>query len=91
MIGNVNYDGKKIHKSLSITPINDIKDMLNLLEKTEVYGLQNTYEDVPTKENLNDIFEGYIESLNKYYGFKYQYFVMRISFKFLFHVDVILL
>ena len=65
MIANVNYDGKKIHKSLSITPINDIKDMLSLLEKTDVYGLQNTYEDVATNENLNDIFESYMESLNK--------------------------
>ena len=65
MIANVNYDGKKIHKSLSITPINDIKDMMSLLEKNAEYGLQNTYEDVESNGNLNDIFEGYMESLNR--------------------------
>ena len=66
MIANAKYDGNNIHKSLSITPINDIKDMLGLLEKSDTYGLENTYEDVESKNDLNDLFESYVESLNKF-------------------------
>ena len=66
MIANAKYDGNNIHKSLSITPINDIKDMLGLLEKFDTYGLENTYEDVESKNDLNDLFESYVESLNKF-------------------------
>lgn len=66
MIANAKYDANNIHKSLSITPINDIKDMLGLLEKSDTYGLENTYEDVESKNDLNDLFESYVESLNKF-------------------------
>ena len=33
----------------------------------------------------------YIESINQYNRFKYQFFVTRIKFKFMFHNDVMLL
>ena len=66
MIANAKYDANNIHKSLSITPINDIKDMLGLLEKSDTYGLENTYEDVESKNDFNDLFESYVESLNKF-------------------------
>ena len=66
MIANAKYDANNIHKSLSITPINDIKDMLGLLEKSDTYGLENTYEDVESKNDLNDLFESYVESLNRF-------------------------
>lgn len=66
MIANANYDGNNIHKSLSITPLNDIKDMLGLLEKSEMYGLENTYEDVESSNHMNDIIGSYVESLNKF-------------------------
>ena len=65
MVGIANYDSNKIPKSLSITPFNDIKDILNFLEKTDQYGLENTYEDIANQNYMNDIFDSYVDSLNK--------------------------
>ena len=65
MVANSNYKGKKIHKSLSITPINDIKDISGLMLKTNKYGLENIFEHIPTNVRLENILDCYVDSLNK--------------------------
>lgn len=63
LIGNSNYLGNSF-RSLSITPINDIKDMTNLLAKSG-FSLGNIFESVASATQFEAIISYYVEALNK--------------------------
>ena len=63
LTANCNYN--KPYKSLSITPINDIKDVSSLLMKHR-YGVENVYEDVSSASNYEAILRHYMETMNKW-------------------------
>jgi methyltransferase-like protein len=62
-MGSRNYQGRAF-KSLSVTPINDLKDMTNLLEKSD-FGLENTYENIQSVDQFETILSSYVEAINK--------------------------
>ncbi len=62
-MGGRNYAGKSF-KSLSVTPLNDVKDMTSLLQKAG-FGLENTFDDLKSSKNLYDILNSYVEAVNK--------------------------
>ena len=63
LVGNRNYLGKQ-WASLSANPSNDIKDMESLLRRGG-YATDNTYENVSSAENFEEILRSYIEVVNK--------------------------
>ena len=58
-----NYIGQNF-KSLSVNPLNDIKDMTTMLQLGG-FGLGNTYENVPSRQHFEDILKSYVEAVNK--------------------------
>ena len=62
-MGNRNYLGKQ-WASLSANPSNDIKDMESLLRRGG-YATENTYENVSSAENFEEILRSYIDVVNK--------------------------
>ena len=63
LVGNRNYLGKQ-WASLSANPSNDIKDMESLLRRGG-YATDNTYENVSSAENFEEILRSYIDVVNK--------------------------
>ena len=63
MVGIGKYAGGKF-KSLSMTPLNDIKAMSTLLRKAD-YCLENTYENIKSTTQFDNILDTYIDSINK--------------------------
>ena len=63
LFGNSNYV-EQAFKSLSITPINDLRDMINLLQKSN-FATKNNFENVASKDHLNFILKNYVECINK--------------------------
>ena len=61
--GDRNYLGKQ-WASLSANPSNDIKDMEGLLRRGG-YATDNTYENVSSAENFEEILRSYIDVVNK--------------------------
>lgn len=52
------------HKNLSITPINDLKDVSNLLP-TNYYGMENEFTDIESDAQFDVIVQNYVEAFNK--------------------------
>ena len=63
MIGNRNYLGRH-WSTLSANPTNDIKDMEILLRRGG-YATLNTYENVASAANFEEILNVYVETVNK--------------------------
>ena len=63
MVGNRNYLGREF-KSLTVTPVNDVKDMTSALQDGG-FGLENTYENVASKEHFEEILRTYVDAVNK--------------------------
>ena len=63
MFGVRNYLGKRF-QSLSVTPVNDIKDMANMLQSGG-FGLSNIYENIENRAQFEDILKTYIDAVNK--------------------------
>ena len=63
MFGIRNYLGRKF-KSLSVTPVNDIKDMTSMLS-VGGFGLGNTYENIQSRQHFEDILKTYVDAVNK--------------------------
>ena len=63
MVGNRNYLGREF-KSLTVTPVNDVKDMTSALQDGG-FGLENTYENVASRENFEEILRTYVDAVNK--------------------------
>ncbi|XP_059087881.1 uncharacterized protein LOC131884201 isoform X2 [Tigriopus californicus] len=63
LFGNRNYLGRDF-KSLSVTPLNDIKDMTTMLS-VGGFGLSNIYENIPSRQHLEDILKAFVEAINK--------------------------
>jgi hypothetical protein len=63
MVGIRNYLGKE-YKSLSVTPVNDIKDMTTALAAGG-FGLGNTYENIESKQHFEDVVRAYVTAVNK--------------------------
>ena len=63
MVGIGKYSGHRF-KNLSMTPLNDIKLMSTTLRKAD-YCLENSYENVKSKRQFEDIIDAYVESINR--------------------------
>ena len=63
LIGNRNYLGKK-WTNLSANPLNDIKDIGSILHKGG-YGTENTFENVSSATNCEEILQAYIDAVNR--------------------------
>ena len=63
MVGNRNYLGREF-KSLSVTPVNDVKDMTSALQEGG-FGLENTYENISSREHFEEILRTYVDCVNK--------------------------
>ena len=63
MVGIRNYLGREF-KSLTVTPVNDVKDMSSALQEGG-FGLENTYENVESKEHFEEILRTYGDAVNK--------------------------
>ena len=63
MLGTGKYAGNKF-KSLSMTPLNDIKAMSTILRKAD-YCVENIYENIKSTIQFDDVLDTYIDSMNK--------------------------
>ena len=63
MVGIGKYAGVRF-KNLSMTPLNDIKLMSTTLRKAD-YCLENSYENIKSKRQFEDIIDTYVESVNR--------------------------
>lgn len=63
MVGIRNYLGREF-KSLTVTSVNDVKDMTSALQDGG-FGLENTYEDVGSREHFEEILRTYVDAVNK--------------------------
>ena len=63
LFGVKNYLGKDF-KSLSVSPLNDIKDMTTLLT-VGGFGTCNTYENLQSSQYFEDIVKAYVDTVNK--------------------------
>ena len=63
MVGIGKYAGIRF-KNLSMTPLNDIKLMSTTLRKAD-YCLENSYENIKSKRQFEDIIDTYVESVNR--------------------------
>ena len=63
MVGIGKYAGNKF-KSLSVTPLNDIKAMSTVLRKAD-YCVGNIYENIKSTIQFDDILDTYVDSMNK--------------------------
>ena len=63
LVANRNYLGKQWN-NLSANPSNDIKDLESLLRRGG-YGTDNTYENVSSAANFEEILQSYIDVVNK--------------------------
>ena len=63
LVANRNYLGKQ-WTNLSANPTNDIKDLESLLRRGG-YGTDNTYENVSSAANFEEILQSYIDVVNK--------------------------
>lgn len=67
MVANVKYDGRKFRRSLSVTPINDIKDVSSLLQHQmpSSYSLENSFENIQSARHFHSILSCYSEAVEK--------------------------
>ena len=63
MVGIGKYAGRGF-KNLSVTPLNDIKLMSTTLKNAD-YCLENSYENVKSKEQFENILDAYVDSMNR--------------------------
>ena len=63
MVGIGKYAGVRF-KNLSMTPLNDVKLMSTTLRKAD-YCLENSYENIKSKRQFEDIIDAYVESINR--------------------------
>ena len=63
MVGIGKYAGIRF-KSLSMTPLNDIKLMSTTLRKAD-YCLENSFENIKSKRQFEDIIGAYVECINR--------------------------
>lgn len=67
MVANVKYEGRKFRRSLSITPINDIKDVSSLLQhqRPSSYSFGNSFEDIQSAQHFHSILSSYCDAVKK--------------------------
>ncbi len=63
MVGIRNYLGRD-YKSLSVTPVNDVKDVTSML-LAGGFGMSNVYENVKSKHHFEDLLKAYVAAVNK--------------------------
>ena len=63
MVGIGKYAGIRF-KNLSMTPLNDVKLMSTTLRKAD-YCLENSFENIKSKRQFEDIIDAYVESINR--------------------------
>lgn len=49
---------------MSVTPVNDVKDMSTLL-RSHGFALGNVYESVKSRQDFEDTLKAYVETVNK--------------------------